>query len=203
MPKRWLMKRVVALAALVLAQAAVSAVAADAPGSAAAVASAPTSRGADLLSIISSVSQRTHKKFLVDPRVSATVTLIGTEPHEVTYPLLLTILSVHGFSTYEQDGVIVVVPDANERQVAGGPGATDVVHAADAEVVTVVVAIKNTRANYLVPVLRPLMPQQAQLASVNDHNALIIVDRAANVRRLIAIINDLDKLPILPVQKGE
>jgi general secretion pathway protein D len=84
--------------------------------------------------------------------------------------------------------------------VAGGPRASDYAHAADAEVVTVVVALKNSRANLMVPVLRPLMPQQANLAAVAEHNALIITDRAANVRRVMAIINELDKMPSQKVE---
>jgi len=202
------MRRVITLAAIALVAAAFSAAEAAAAEAAAAEAtttttsasSAPASRGIDILSIITSVSQRTHKKFVVDPRVTSTATLVGTDPHEVSYPLLLTILSVHGYATYEQDGVTVVVPDANARSVAGGHGASDYAHAADAEVVTVVVALKNSQANLLVPVLRPLMPQQANLAAVAEHNALIITDRAANVRRLVAIINELDKLPSQKVE---
>jgi general secretion pathway protein D len=195
------MKRVVALVAVALVPTAFSAAtAAEATTTTASVSSAAASRGVDILSIITSVSQRTHRKFLVDPRVAATATLVGTEPHEVSYPLLLTILAVHGYATYEQDGVTVVVPDANSRSVAGGHGASDYARAADAEVVTVVVALKNSQAGPLVPVLRPLMPQTGNLAAVAEHNALIITDRAANVRRLVAIINELDKLPSQKVE---
>jgi general secretion pathway protein D len=190
------MNACIPLSAASLVFVASNALASEELGSAPASLSSPASRAVDLLAIISSVSQSTHKKFLIDPRVAASVTLIGVDPREVSYPLLLTILAVHGFSTYEQEGVIVVTPDANERQVAAGPGASDPMHAADAEVVTTVVALKNTKANMLVPVLRPLMPQNAQLSAATDHNALIICDRAANVRRLIALISELDKLPV-------
>ena len=48
-------------------------------------------KGTDLREVITSVSQRTHKKFLIDPRVRATVDLVGIDTREVTYPLLLTI----------------------------------------------------------------------------------------------------------------
>jgi general secretion pathway protein D len=72
------------------------------------------------------------------------------------------------------------------------------------EVVTQVVAVRNISAAQLVPVLRPLMPQNAQLASVNGANMLIISDRAGNVSRLMRIIaridqtgsNDIDVIPL-------
>jgi len=155
------------------------------------------SHGVDLNAVISSVSQRTHRKFLIGPGVHASVNLVGIEPREVSYAQLMTILAVHELAAYDREGVIVVIPDTNERQIAPGPGGADVAHALDDEVVTSVIEVKSGRAIALVPVLRPLMPQQAQLQAVADHNALIIVDRAANVRRITALVHELDKMPVM------
>lgn len=151
--------------------------------------------GTDLHSIISSVSQKTHKTFLIDPRVRANVDLVGTDARDVTYPLLMTILEVYGFVAYEQNGVIVVVPDAYERHIPGLPVSASDTRPTDSEVITTIVVVKNASANQLVPILRPLMPQAAHLAAIGDRNALVLVDRAANTRRMVAIIEALDKLP--------
>ncbi len=194
------MKALVPLSALALIFAACNAGAAEEVTSAPESAAQSSFRPVDLLDIVASVSKRTHKKFLLDSSVHAAVTLIGIDPREVSYPLLLTIFAAHGFATYEREGVVVVASDTNERQIAGGPGASDIAHAADAEVVTTIIEVKNTRAAMLVPVLRPLMPQNAQLQAVSDHNALVIVDRAANVRRLIGLVNELDKLPVTKIE---
>ena len=43
--------------------------------------------------------------------------------------------------------------------------------------------MKNVSAAQLVPVLRPLMPQNGQLPPVTGSNMLIISDRASNVNR--------------------
>lgn len=146
--------------------------------------------------IIASVSSRTRKRFLVDPRVRASVTLVGLGARDVTYPLLLTILDVHGFSAHERDGIIVVVPDAYDRHTASSLVSTGDIRGPDAAIITTIVPVKNVRAVQLVPILRPLMPQQAHLVAVVDRNALLIVDRAANVRRLVGIVEALDKLPV-------
>jgi len=159
------------------------------------VSATPAAAELDIHAVIASVSSRTHKKFLVDPRVRASVTLIGLNARDVTYPLLLTILNVHGFSAHERDGVIVVVPDATDRQVASSVVPADNIQASDAEVVTAILVVKNISAAQLVPILRPMMPQNAHLAAMPDRNALIIVDRAANVRRMVAIAKALDRLP--------
>jgi general secretion pathway protein D len=156
---------------------------------------APAVGGLDIRAVIASFSSRTNKRFLIDPRVRSGVELVGLDASEITYPLLLTILEVHGFSAHEQNGVIVVVPDAYDRKIPSQLVPADTIRASDAEVVTTIVAVKNVSAGQLVPILRPLMPQQAHLVAVTDRNALIVVDKAANVRRLVAITEALDRLP--------
>jgi general secretion pathway protein D len=62
------------------------------------------------------------------------------------------------------------------------------------ELVTQVLAVKNVGAAQLVPVLRPLMPQNAQLSAVTGANILIISDRASNVNRMMRIIARIDEV---------
>ncbi len=160
---------------------------------------APTAGGLDIHDVIASVSSRTRKRFLVDPRVRASVALVGMDARDVTYPLLLTILNVHGFSAHERDGVVVVGPDASDRQIASPVVPADNIRASDAEFVTAILPVKNISAGQLVPILRPLMPQRAHLAAAVERNALIIVDGAANVRRIVAIAEALDRLPTIAI----
>jgi len=149
----------------------------------------------DLYDIVASLSSRTNKRFIIDPRVRAIVTLVGLNARDVDYPLLLRILSVHGFSAHERDGVIEILPDALDRQTPSPLVAANKIRALDAEIVTAILQVKNISAAQLVPILRPMMPQRAHLAACVDRNALIIVDQAANVRRIVAITETLDKLP--------
>lgn len=162
--------------------------------------SVPATQGVDVRTIIASVSQRTHKTFLVDPRVAATVHLDGTASRDVSYPLLLTILAVHGFAVYEQEGVVVVTPDANERFFPSSIVKPDDIRAPDAEVVTTLVLVKNAKAMELATMLRPLMAPNTSLNALADRNALVIVDRAANVRRMVKIVRELEQLPVFKVE---
>jgi general secretion pathway protein D len=150
---------------------------------------APT--GIPIEKIIASVSHKTNRKFVVDPRVVARVTLVGQEPSQVTYNELLTILQLHGYVTYESDGYVVVMPDANSRQVPQ-PMLTKGQTYADAQIVNYTIQIQNGPAGSLVPILRPLLPQYAQLAAWPCSNALLITDRYANVKRIEAIVKALD-----------
>ena len=95
---------------------------------------------------------------------------------------------------------MVVTPDANERFFPSRLVKPDEIHAPDAEVVTTLVAVKNAKVTELVSILRPLMATNAQINALADRNAVIIVDRAANVRRIVAIIRELDKWPVYKAQ---
>lgn len=141
--------------------------------------------------LVTAVAKRTGKKFIIDPRVRAEVTVIGQDPTSVDYATLLMILSVHGFVAVEQGGYVKVIPDANARQVPL-PLATGKESYADGEFVNRVIAVKNAPATQLVPILRPLLPQYAHLVAFPCKNALLIVDSYANVKRIEQIVRALD-----------
>jgi general secretion pathway protein D len=150
---------------------------------------APT--GIPIQKIIDSVSHKTNRRFVVDPRVVARVNLVGQELSHITYNELLTILEVHGYVTFESDGYVIVIPDANARQVQQPMLAKGQTYP-DAQVVNYTIQIQNGPAAFLVPILRPLLPQYAQLAAWPCSNALLITDRYANVKRIEAIVKALD-----------
>lgn len=141
--------------------------------------------------LVTAVAKRTGKKFIIDPRVRAEVTVIGQDPTSVDYATLLMILSVHGFVAVEQGGYVKVIPDANARQVPL-PLATGKESYAEGEFVNRVIAVKNAPAAQLVPILRPLLPQYAHLVAFPCKNALLIVDSYANVKRIEQIVRALD-----------
>jgi len=140
---------------------------------------------------VAAVSKKTGKKFIVDPRVRADVMLIGEDITDVSYNDFLGILQVYGFTALESGGFVRVIPDAIIRQQPL-PLATGREKHSDADYVSTVIAVKNLPAAHLVPLLRPLMPQQAHLAAVVCTNTLIMVDTYANVKRIEALVQAVD-----------
>lgn len=151
-------------------------------------ASVPLSR------VIAVVASKTGKKFVLDPRVHADVVLIGQDPSQLSYGDLLTVLATYGFVGVESGGYVRVAPEANARQLPV-PTITSKDTRPDAEIVTLLVVPKSIPAEYLVPVLRPLLPQQAHLTAVSCTNTLIITDSFANVHRIEGMIRALDTGP--------
>ena len=151
-------------------------------------------RDVDLAQVVEVVSAVTGKRFIIDPRVRAQVTIISSTPMppEQLYETFLSILQVHGFVAVPSGNLVKIIPDANARQVP----ANDLPNRVDAnsdEIVTQVVPVRNINATQLVPILRPLMPQQAHLVGSQAGNALILSDRASNVNRIMRIIQRIDQ----------
>ena len=120
------------------------------------------------------------------------------------YQVFLSILKVHGFAAVPSGEVVKIVPDVNAKQ-EGIPTVTDEQPGRGDEVVTRVVQVQNVTAAQLVPILRPLVPQQGHLAAYPSTNVLIISDRADNVERMVEIIRRIDQqsdgeVEVIPLQ---
>jgi general secretion pathway protein D len=163
-------------------------------------------KDADIRSFIETVAEATGRNFIVDPRVKAKVTVISARSmnREEVYQVFLSVLQVHGYAAVKVGEIIKILPDVNAKQgpVVTGGGSTQ---ASGDELVTRVVPIKNVPAAQMVPILRPLVPQQGHLAAYPNSNVLVISDRAANIQRLITIINRIDRpdsqeIEVVPLQ---
>ena len=163
-------------------------------------------KDADIRALISTVSKFTGKNFIIDPRVKAKVTVISanTLTPEAVYEVFLSVLQVHGYAAVTTGSVIKIVPEVNAKQ---GPlplsSAKD--KYADDELITKIIRLDHVPASQLVPILRPLVPQQGHLAAYNPTNTLIITDHAGNIQRLLKIITsvdrpDSDELEIIPLK---
>ena len=64
------------------------------------------------------------------------------------------------------------------------------------EYVTQVIRLDNISAAKLIPVLRPLVPQQAHMAAYAPSNAIIISDIRSNIGRIVEIIERMDRSAI-------
>ena len=148
----------------------------------------------DLGELISRYAKRTGKSFIVDPRVHAQVPLAGMDPDRIGYDRLLAILAVNQYAAVAQGDWIVVVPDANARQLPA-PVYTDrnFKGGAPDDIGTLILTVKNVCAAQTVPVLRPLMPQSAHMAAYPDTNTLILNDHVSNLHRLVTVIEALER----------
>ncbi len=167
---------------------------------------------ADLSAVVSTVAEITGKNFVIDPRVKGKVTIISSHPldKEAVYQVFLSVLDVHGFAAVAAGDVIKIVPNANAKQSATAFSTSEHPGEGD-EVVTRVIVVKNIQAAQLVPILRPLVAQEGHLAAYPQSNVIILSDRAANVQRVVGIIqrvdvpsrNEVELIPLRRASAGE
>lgn len=180
----------IALVALVVAVTATGVVSAQGKGQRI----TPNFRDVEISQVIEAVAQVTGKTIIPDPRVRTNVTMLSQTPMtpEAFYEAFLALLQVHSYVAVESGGIIRVIPDAQARQMPN-LDLPDRIQSGSEELVTQVVAVENVQAAQLVPVLRPLMPQNAHMAAYPAGNILILSDRASNVARVMRIIKRIDQ----------
>jgi general secretion pathway protein D len=153
----------------------------------------PNYKDADLGQIIQAISEVTGKNFVIDPRVNAKVTMLSATPMSPAafYEAFLAVLQVYGYVAVPAGKVIKIIPNTDARQLPSIDLPNSVSSNSD-EIVTQIITMKNISAAQLVPVLRPLIPQQGHLAAYSSGNMLIISDHASNVSRIMKIIEHMD-----------
>ncbi len=149
-------------------------------------------KNADINVLIATVAEITGRNFIVDPRVEGKVTVITSEPMTPSeiYDTFLSVLRVNGFAAVQNGRLVRIVPDAVARQFetpVETPGTTS----ADA-LVTRVITVNNVSAKELSDLLRPLLPQAAQVAVHEGSNAIVIADRAGNIDRIERLVRRID-----------
>jgi general secretion pathway protein D len=154
----------------------------------------PNYKDAELGEIIQAVSEVTGKNFIIDPRVNAKVTMLSATPMSPAafYEAFLSVLQVYGYVAVPAGKVIKIIPNTDARQLPSIDLPISVSSNSD-EIVTQIITVKNISAAQLVPLLRPLIPQQGHLAAYANGNMLIISDRASNVSRVMKIIERMDE----------
>jgi hypothetical protein len=75
-----------------------------------------------LVELIEEYSQASGVNFILDPRVSARVSIVGRDTLFIDSATLLGILRVHGFEAYEANGVVYVVPETSGNVIGAELG---------------------------------------------------------------------------------
>jgi general secretion pathway protein D len=161
---------------------------------------------ADIQALIETVTEITGKNFILAPNVQGKVTVVSSKPMkpDEIYDVFLSVLRVHGYAVIPSGSFYKIVPEAMAQQDGSGGLDGTKGHEPD-ELVTQIIPVKHVSANELVPILRPLIPQGAQLIAHPGSNSLVISDRAGNVSRVVSIIQRIDTVSdsgveVIPLQ---
>jgi len=151
----------------------------------------------DIQEFIKFVADVTGTTMVVDPNVKGKVRVISSKPvtQSELYDLFLSILDVQGYTAVRSGQVVRIVPSKDARS-SPVPLIENQDFLANDEYVTQVIRLDNISAAKLIPVLRPLVPQQAHMAAYAPSNAIIISDIRSNIGRIVEIIERMDRSAI-------
>jgi general secretion pathway protein D len=162
--------------------------------------------GTPIETLIEQLAEDMDREFVIDPRIRGIRSFATTD--DIDYDTLLGILRISDVVAIETGDQIHVMPDANMRWQPTRILQEDDPGVSDHEVVTRIIKVPEVgqvtraqqgeaftepalQATQLVPILRPMMGQAAQLGAVPNTNALVVVDRYDNIRRITAVIEEI------------
>ncbi|AUH49728.1 type II secretion system protein GspD [Chromobacterium sp. ATCC 53434] len=162
---------------------------------------------ADIETVVKAIGEISGKNFIIDPRVKGTVNIVSSRPvpRSLSYQVLLSSLRLQGFAAVEGNGVIKIVPEADAKLHAK---ASKGIPRGDGDrLITKVFTLRNSNANQLVPVIRPIVSPNNTVAAYPQANALIVTDYADNIQRIESIIESVESAAsgdtvIIPVLFG-
>ncbi|WP_026362203.1 type II secretion system secretin GspD [Geopsychrobacter electrodiphilus] len=145
----------------------------------------------ELSDLIKTISEMTGRNFVYDERVRGKVTIISPEPmsRDEAYQLFMTVLNVKGYTLIETGKVNKIVPlqDAKQNNLP----VSDTMQGDG--YITRLIRLNYADAQVLAStVLLPLIAKTSNLTVYEPTNTLILTDNAANIDRLVEIIDKLD-----------
>ena len=153
-------------------------------------------RDADVRAFVADAAQVTGRTFIVDGRVQGKVSVVSDRPlsRSEYFEVFLSTLRANG---------LVAVPSGNgafriqpAEGAAAQPTRIGSRGAARNQMVTEVIRLRSIDAEQAVATLRPLVSREGSLTANKAGRSLVIVDYADNVRRIRALLGEIDRAAV-------
>ena len=153
-------------------------------------------KDADIRAVAEDIAMITGQSFIIDPQVSGKVTIISRTavPEDDIFDLFLSMLRVNGYTAVPtKTGAYKIMPDtAAIANMQLNTKSSDTQRTGDR------LDSRLIRVDYIKPItaldsIKPLLNPQGRAIAHRSNNFILLVDYAANLDRIEAIISDIDK----------
>jgi general secretion pathway protein D len=146
---------------------------------------------AELRDIVEEMSGILGTTVVLDPRVSGRITVMSHKAldREGVRRLFYSVLDAHNFTVIDEGDRVLITP-VTEARTRAGNGA--VKNATASQYVTQVVELNTSSATDIAGLLRPLVSANGYVGPSVSTNALVVTDTAANVKRIVRVVGQLD-----------
>jgi len=148
----------------------------------------------DLGVLVKFMGEITGKNFVMDERVQGKVTVVS--PTKITpeeaYQVFQSVLQVKGFTTVPSGAVIRIIPTKDAKSTSLRTLTEEGGRMPSEEYITRFVPLRQVDVGDVINVLQPLVSPDGLITGSPQTNALVLVDSAANIERLIHLLQQLD-----------
>jgi len=143
----------------------------------------------DIKKVTQDIAQFSKKTIILDPRVKGRITIYSNADlnRSQVWDVYLRTIQVNGFSAISESGFVRIVPENEATRDLN----LDSLSSGDYQ--TAIIPLVNRSTEEVLPMIKPITGRQSHLSSIVSINSILLVDRASNVRRIKALIDDLDK----------
>ncbi len=151
-----------------------------------------------LVAVLDAVKKNTKLEFAIDHGAPAAVVIGQLQLRSLDYEKLLLVLRNNALAAVKSSGVVNILPVSTIRQTGLPIIDTSNMDAAnqnthDEEWVMGVHSVEHAAATMFVPIMRPLLPQQAHMVAHADSNTILIVSRYATLKQIVSLVTTLDQ----------
>ncbi|WP_133405259.1 type II secretion system secretin GspD [Parashewanella tropica] len=154
-------------------------------------------KGTDIQEFINTVGKNLNKTIIIDPTIRGKINVRSYDllNEEQYYQFFLNVLQVYGYAVVDMDHNIIKVIKDKDAKTSSIRVADDKKPGQGDEMVTRIVALYNTQAKLLAPLLRQLNDNAGggNVVNYDPSNVLMITGRAAVVDKLVEIVRRVDK----------
>ena len=150
-------------------------------------------RDADIRAFVEDAAKVTGRTFIVDSRVQGKVSVVTNRPLSKSeyFEIFLATLRTNGLVAIPvPGGALRIQPAATAATQAGPVGSA---RANRNQFVTEVFRLKSIDAASAVETLRPLVSEEGSVTANRSGNSLVVADYADNIRRIRALIAQIDQ----------
>ena len=143
----------------------------------------------DIKKVTQDIAQFAKKTIILDPRVKGRITIYSNADlnRSQVWDVYLRTIQVNGFSAISESGFVRIVPENEATRDLN----IDSLSSGDYQ--TAIIPLVNRSTEEVLPMIKPITGRQSHLSSIASINSILLVDRASNVNRIKALVDDLDK----------
>ncbi|WP_315764267.1 type II secretion system secretin GspD [Sphingomonas sp. Y38-1Y] len=146
-------------------------------------------RGVEIADVADQISRLTGRTLILDPAVKGVVTVTSAQPlsPDGVWELFQSVLRANGFAAVRSGRAWRIVPAANAVRDGGVRRS-----ASGQELTTRMIRLSNVPAGEAARIARPLVASFGSVEPLASPNAIVVTDYADNVRRIEALMRNLD-----------